>query len=149
MSNLIPTSFFLDQFAQSQRGAIGTQFFGAAREGASTVEDLIAAVKAGAHLRLVTSKGEGWTAQRKLIDLLDTAEARVYAQEVLEREALPPEEKLRLKEERQERYRREYLRAQAPTERQLRFLKSLGGNERPANMLEASDLIEQRREALA
>lgn len=149
MSVTFPTSFFLDQFALDRRSLIASQFFAAVRAGADTVEDVIRTVKGDCHFRMVTSKGEIWTAQRQLLCLLETEEARRYAQEVIEREALPAEEKRRLKVERQERHRRDYLRARLPTERQLRFLKSLGCNETPASRLEASDLIDQRQRVQA
>jgi hypothetical protein len=141
------TSFFLDQFPLEIRGEIGNKFFGARRsvvapDGTPTVDLLLSELKADVLLQMMFERGEKWNVYRRLIKSLDTEEARIYAQEVIDREAMPAEEKRRIKAERQEHYRREYLKAQPPTERQLRYLKSLGSSVAPANRLEASAMID-------
>lgn len=139
-------SSFLESFPAERRSLIANQFHGAVREGASTVGDVIRGVKGDAIRRMMfPANRERWNTQRQLISLLESEEARVYAQEVLDRESLPPEEKQRIKADRSDQYRREYLRAQSPTERQLCFLKSLGCEVMPANRLEASELIDRHK----
>lgn len=134
---------FLDQFALARRSLIANQFFNAVRSGAITSETVLRSVKADALRRMMFPEDrERWNTQRQLVSLLETDEARRYAQEVLDREALPSDVKQKLKTDRSEQYRREYLKAQRPTQRQLLFLKSLGCEVVPANRLEASDLIE-------
>ena len=136
-------SYFLDQFVPARRSLIANQFFNAVRSGATTTGDVIGSVKADALRRMMFPEDrERWNTQRQLVSLLETDEARRYAQEVLDREALPSDVKQKLKTDRSEQYRREYLKAQRPTQRQLLFLKSLGYEVVPANRLEASDLIE-------
>lgn len=135
-------SFFLDYFPLARRSVIANRFFAAAREGAETVDAVLRQVKAGAILRMVVARREQWSEEHKLLSVLETEEARVYVQEVLDRESLPQEEKWRAKQERHEHYRRKYLRAQSPTEKQLCFLKSLGCQTTPANRWEASEMID-------
>lgn len=146
-SSVCQSASLLDQFPQERRSVIASRFFTAAREceGAGTVDAVLRKVKAGAILRMVVAKCEQWTEERNLLSALETKVAREYAREVLAREALPPEEKQRLKAERQEHFRRDYLRAQTPTEKQLSYLKSLGCKTVPADRLEASQLIEQHK----
>lgn len=137
-----PVSFFLDNFEPLRRSGIASQFFGAVRSGALTEDEVIGSVKGDALRRTLTAEGERLETQKQLIDLLETDEARVYAAEIIMRESLSIEEKWRLKRERQQHYRREYLRAQSPTERQLSFLKSLGCQVLPASRWEASEMID-------
>lgn len=139
----VNTSYFLDQFAIERRSLIANQFFAAVREGSNTVDEVLCSVKADALRRMMFPENrERWNAQRQLVSLLESAEARVYAQEVLDRELLSPEEKQRIKAERSEQYRREYLKAQEPTERQIRFLRSRGCQTMPTNRWEASVMID-------
>lgn len=138
----------LDQFPRARQSVIANRFYVAAREceGVATVDAVLRHVKAATILRMVVAKREQWNEERKLLSALETEAARAYAQEVLAREALPPEEKQRLKAERQEHFRRDYLRAQTPTEKQLSYLKSLGCKTVvPANRFEASELIEAHK----
>ncbi|MFN2510923.1 MAG: hypothetical protein ABR568_05695 [Pyrinomonadaceae bacterium] len=146
-SSVCQTSSLLDRFPQERRSVIANRFFTATREceGAATVDDVLRQVKAAAILRMVIAKREEWSEERNLLSALETNAAREYAQEVLAREALPPEEKRRLKAERQEHFRREHMRALTPTEKQLSYLKSRGCKTVPANRFEASQLIEQHK----
>jgi len=135
--------YFLDQFALERRSAIANRFFKAAREGATTIETVIQKVKADAISRMLFANREVWNQERSLLSLLEGEEVRVYVKEILERESLPAEERQKLKAARSEQYRREYMKAQKPTEPQVRYLKSLGCSAVPANRLQASELIEE------
>ncbi len=137
------THSLLDRFPPARRSAIANRFFKAVREGGATTIDLvIQQVKADAISRMLFADRQSWNLEREFLTLLEGEEVRVYAQEVLDREVLPPEARLQLKAERSEQYRREYLRAQPTTERQLRFLRSLGSTTLPASRWEASEMID-------
>ncbi|CAN5547691.1 hypothetical protein BH20ACI3_BH20ACI3_38820 [soil metagenome] len=138
-------SCFLEDFPQANRSLIANQFFAAVRGGAATVDAVIGEVKRDAILRMTLAAGERWATQRLLLKLLETAAARAFAQTVIERESLPREEKLKLKSERSEGFRREYLRVQPPTQKQLEFLQKLGCYTTPSNRLHASELIERHK----
>jgi hypothetical protein len=145
-SSVCQSSSLLDQFPQERRSVIANQFFTAVREGSITVDEVLRSVKGDAIRRMMFPENrERWNTQRQLVALLGTEAAREYVRQVLEREALPPEEKLRLKAERQERFRRDYLRAQTPTEKQLSYLKSLGCKTVPTDRQHASELIEAHK----
>ncbi|MGI9068554.1 MAG: hypothetical protein ACR2HX_19395 [Pyrinomonadaceae bacterium] len=124
---------------------MANQFFSVRRSGAETVDAILQAVKADALRRVLTEEGEGLATQKKLLALLGTEEARVYAKAIIDREALPKEKKRLLKTERSEHYRREYMKVQPPTEPQIRLLRSLGCVTIPVNRLQASELIEQHK----
>ncbi len=142
-SALGQTSFFLDHFDLARRSLIANQFHSAVREGASDVDAVIRSVKADALRRtLIESDAERVATQKQVLELLAGEEVRRYAQEVLDRESLPAEVKQKLKADRSEQYRHEYMKAQKPTERQIRFLKSLGCPVLPENRFEASQMID-------
>lgn len=137
--------FLLDHFALSQRSGIANQFFSAYRSGAETPGAVLLSVKGDVLRRILTQEGDRLKTQQLLLSLLESGEANAYAQQVVERECLSPAEKERLKSERQEHHRREYLKAQPATERQIGYLKSLGCLVGPANRWEASQMIEQHK----
>jgi hypothetical protein len=70
------------------------------------------------------------------------AEALALAREALGYVQLSPEAKARRKAVRAEQARQGYMASQAPTEKQLRYLRHLGATELPSNRLEASQLID-------
>ncbi len=144
-----PASGFLIHFSIKSRSAIANRFFKSVREGATTPEEVLRAVKADTIARMLFASREVWNDERRLLSLLEGKEVRLYIKEVLDRESLPTEEKQRLKAVRSDQYRQEYLRAQKPTERQLRYLKYLGCPTIPSDRLEASELIEQSKEVAA
>src|SRR5688572_21206493 len=96
------------------------------------------AVKGDVLRRVLTEEGSRLDGQRQLLALIENGEAAAFAQQVIERERLPAEEKMRIKKERVEHHRREYMKAQPPTEPQLSFLRSLGCKTTPANRFQAS-----------
>ncbi|MGI9065899.1 MAG: hypothetical protein ACR2HX_05770 [Pyrinomonadaceae bacterium] len=145
-SDSAKTSYFLERFPLERRSSIANRFFKAAREGGATTIDLvIQQVKADAISRMLFADRQSWNLEREFLTLLEGEEVRVYVREVLGREALPPGVKLQLKAERSEQFRREYMKAQEPTERQVRFLKTLGCQTVPLNRLQASELIEAHK----
>ncbi len=136
---------FLEAFPVARRSLIANQFFAAVRGGATTVDDVIRGVKADSLTRMLFANRDAWNTQRQLLALLETEAARAFARQVLVRESLPPEEKLQLKAQRSETYRREYLKARPPTQKQLEFLKALGCFTTPSSRLHASELIERSK----
>ncbi len=82
-------------------------------------------------------------AQDKLLAVIDETEALNFARFIIRRESLPPEQKLREKDERSQHFRREYMKTQEPTQKQLDYLGGLGCDVKPQNKLEASDLIDE------
>lgn len=138
-------SSFLEAFPVARRSLIANQFHCAVRGGATTVDAVIREVKRDAISRMTFAGGERWTTQRELLRLLETDTAGAFAKTVIAHEALPPEEKLQLQAQRSEAYRREYLKAKPPTQKQLEFLKTLGCFTTPSSRLHASELIERSK----
>jgi len=134
-------SKFLELFEPIRRGLIGNQFYMAVRVGAKVPETVVAFVKDDAYNR----GGYENTEQQQdiLLDVIDSADALEFAQYVIEREALPYEEKAKLKEVEQEQYRKDWMAKQPPTKKQISYLEALGCHIIPASKQEASELIER------
>ena len=143
---------FLEQFPQPRRSLIANLFCYAVRGGAHTAGAVIAVVR----LNVLQRLGDRFTApeQRealeKLRGLLDTAEGREFASEILAWEALEPAEKERQKQQRRQHYQQSAMDQQAPTTAQLRYLETLGHRGvAPTSKLAASQLIDQLRQRSA
>jgi len=138
---------FLNAWSPARRSLIVNQFCNAVRAGAFTVNQILEMVGAEANEYWFQNGdgGERGQAQRLLLKLIDEPETRKFAEFILRREGLPDEEKRRLKEAAGDRYRRDYMEKQPPTEKQLGYLRSLGYLHTPTNRLEASDLIEKHK----
>jgi hypothetical protein len=139
-----PTSL-LDHFPPERRSLIANQFFTAYRSGAETVDAILLAVKADVLRRILTEEGDRLETQQLLLSILERGGATDYAKQIVDRERLSPEEKLRLKNERSDHYRRESMKAKPATAPQLQVLRTLGCKTKPANRLEASQLIEAHK----
>lgn len=143
---------FLKVFPLVSRSLIVNQFCHAVRQGARTVDEVLKAVTTDAHSRKDHGFSEQGESQAMLLAQLGDAEtreeARRFAQHIIDRERLPWEEKLRLKTEAQHDYQQAYMASQPPTLKQLSYLKSLGCDTKPENRLEASNLIEQHKNAV-
>jgi hypothetical protein len=139
----------LERLPPPERSAFKNVHLFAIRAGADTVPALRAAVE---H-RLLCQERQGerfrdWLrqqqARRALAALAEYPdEARAFAEHCLRWEALPPAEKARRKAERAEPHRRDWLAAQAPTDRQRQYLRSLGFRGEVASRLEASEEIDR------
>ena len=135
---------FLAQFAPLRRSLISNQFCFAVRGGCSNVGSILRWVREDAYRRLRQRHIdlEVREALHTLIASLDTPEAANFARLVLEREQLPLSEREKLKAQRSEKYAREWMTTQPPTEKQIQFLCALGCRATPNNKLEASNWIE-------
>jgi len=81
--------------------------------------------------------------QALLAVIAHPSEALQLAEEALAWGQLPRAERERRKAARGEAYRRQYLSALPPTDKQLRFLRSLGHDGPVENRLHASELIDE------
>lgn len=149
---------FLKQFPQTHTGAVANAFCERFREGNRDVKSLLAAVRRwavgqGSEFGRFTEEylatqgyANGTRAYRLLASVVDTEEAEKFAAFIIWRESLPWSEKQRLKQESRAEGRETFVRQamadKEPTEKQLRYLKSLGVSTVPRTRLEASELIE-------
>lgn len=128
---------FLDRFPAARRSWANGLFLRMVRGGATTPTAVLAGVWAAV---------EDYEPERA--DLLAGAltahagEALALAEHALGWEALPPEQRAAVKAASAEGARRAYLDAQAPTLRQLDYIRRLGSAAKPATRLEASRLID-------
>lgn len=135
---------YLQQFSKDYKGTIGDRFCRAIRAGCDDPE---------AVLKWVAKNLEGndnpeWQQVKYTCDMV-SIEAWEFAEHLLDREALPLEEKERLKKEKalDNHGIRNAMDKQAPSEAQLKYLKALGCKIEPKTKLEASDLIESHKQA--
>lgn len=145
-----PNSFafrgsFLEQFPQLRRSLVANQFCSAVRAGAETVVDVLAWVAQDARRRIVDrfATEEARELQAQLLGALDTDEAETFANFILEREQLTPEEKERLRAVDRLQFVRAHMATYPPSEAQLELIVKLRSRELPKTRLEASDLIEK------
>lgn len=127
---------FLDNFEVAQRSGIANWFYEAAREGAETPDAIV---------RRSISRVFDSPALRKLRDVVeaDASQALEFAEHVLWRESLSPEEKERFKGESEKVYQHRWMSKQPPTKKQIAYLEASACHIIPANRLEASQLIEK------
>lgn len=134
---------FLEIWPAARRSLIVNQFCYAVREGAKNADAVLAAVNADAEKRIEAGYETQLDSQKVLLLSLGTVEARKFAEFILWRESLPYEEKQRLKDEAGHDYRMAWMEKKPATEKQLKYLEALACHVIPANMAEASQLIEK------
>jgi acetyl-CoA carboxylase carboxyltransferase component len=133
-----------------QRGPVMNYFLTPVRAGVMNPAAIVKTVIA--HMRADLKRRRQFYANDRLDDFRQAliavishpTEALALAQEAVDYHRLPDAERQRLKAERSERHRQEYMASQPPTEKQLAYLRNLGVATAPANRLDASQLIEGR-----
>ena len=142
---------FLEQFEKSQRSTVANWYCYAFREGNTTLDDLINAVRKKCEVVVRRSierppydQGQALLADQ-LCNELETDESYNFAEFIIARENLPEAERQRLKALRADEQRITYMQAQPPTGKQIVYLKGLGHAEdhMPTSKAEASRLIDQ------
>lgn len=131
---------FLERFEARWRGTIGDQVCRIIRDGRETVNEVVSAMQRKCEANFEERSGDFY---KQLHTAIDTFDGRDFVHFLLRREALPYEEKMRLKEEARQKSAKAFMSHQPPTERQMTYLKSLGCNVLPKSKLEASELIDQ------
>jgi len=131
---------YLKQFSKDYRGTIGDRFCQAVRNGNEDAEAILNAVRTDVAGR----SGQVWL---DVENSLSTGDAWDFAQHILDRESLPYEEKIRLKNESKADYTSEYVQSkmasEPPTFKQLNYLEGLRCHIVPKTKLEASVLIDE------
>lgn len=129
---------YVMQFNPNFRGIIGHLFCNAVRHGCDDVQSILDWVEQDC----MTRENPVY---RDVINTLYDGEAWDFAQHMLDRESLPREEQIRLKNE--SKASNQFVKARmaddVPTDKQLAYLKVLGCKTVPTSKLEASDLISQ------
>lgn len=135
------TGKFWDSIKPEMRGAVGNEFCLAIREGAVTPNAVIDAIRTK-HKERKLEYGETTKTGELLLSggVLASTHALDFAAFLIEREALSFEEQRRLKTEWEA---TASVRANAPTEKQLAFLRVLACPDIPKTKAEASELIER------
>ena len=145
---------WLEHFPAAKRSGVANLFHQAVRQGHRHPWRILLAVRQAVRQRL------GWAhppeRRAHLEHILttlttDPTGATQYAAAVLAWESLPAEERDLRKAARAREYQREHMRAQAPTEKQIGYLRNLGyGGPPPTDRLAASELIDslQQRKSL-
>lgn len=136
---------FLELWSKARRSLIVNQFCYAVRAGAKNVDAVLTSVGYDAQKRFAEhgDAGEQGEAQRILLLAIDTDEARNFADFILWREGLPYSERQKLKEEAGHNYRLAWMEKKPATQKQLKYLEALACHIIPANMAEASQLIDK------
>jgi len=137
---------FLSRFPEDMRSAVVVFFAMRVRKGHRTPEGLylVALQEASRRARLSTLERDRIKYGLLSSVMLEHPELALgFCRWVLEWEALPWQEKERIKEARAERYRREWMRQQPPTEKQLAYLRKLGWTGAVLSRQHASELIEK------
>lgn len=135
---------FLEQFPRRLMGCIADEFCKAVRDGYKTPEAVITAIA----LKRERVGYQSQPLEALMAEGVLTSEGAVeFAEFIIEREALPWEEKQRLKEasrlEKGGEYAKLHMATQPPTDKQLSYLRFLGCSEIPESKLEASELIDR------
>ncbi len=129
---------FLEHFKANNRGPVMNLFLFAARNGCRTPEEILLYVQERA--------GEYAGGQYSVLPQLvreNPEQALALARYALTWETLPDNVKTGIKDARAKEYRAEYMKKQPPTEKQLKYLRSLGYGEEVLNRWEAAQLIER------
>jgi hypothetical protein len=134
---------FLNDWTPIRRSLITNQFCNAVRSGCKTPPAVVEWVRTDATFRVKERGYDPVQGQEKLLSVVDEPEALEFARFIIKRENLPMIDRQKEKEERSEFFRREYMKTQEPTDKQLTYLSGLGCDVKPQNRLEASDLIDE------
>ncbi len=139
---------FLDNFGEYERSGINTRFLAAIRNGAMAPDAVITSVidtLQDEMRNLLRRKQVEYCAKNREVQKALRAhpeDALALAEHGLWWESQSDEERKRIKEEKDARYRDAYMNAQPPTEKQVAFLRSKGYEEEVTSKLEASRLIQ-------
>lgn len=136
---------FLTRFPQFTHNMITQLFLRTIRSGKSTVPAVLASVADEAKEALRYGSWPSFPVSEvySLVEFLDDPEAEDFVAFLIEREALPPEEKTRLKSVQQEVFAKSAMAAQPPTNKQLEYLRGLKCPVIPTSKMEASRLIDE------
>jgi len=136
---------FLTRYPQNTQSTISNLFCHAVRDGMKTVFQVLGEVEYQARRRKGKHNQSYLTDEwlDVLIEHLSDEEAEDFAAFIIERENLTLDEKTKLKEQSGVQYQQQYMAEQPPTDKQLKYLKSLGCETVPETKLEASQLIDQ------
>lgn len=137
---------WLNQFPQNTRGTIMNLFCYAVRDNCETESEVLQRVEYQALRHRGRNSYSHLTDEwlNKLIDALLQEEAGDLAAHILWRERLPQADRERLKSQASKPHIASYMSQQAPTEKQLKYLRSLGCKETPTSKQEASEWIDAR-----
>ncbi len=140
---------FLDRFEQPLKSSISNLFLAPVRSGAARFpRAVLAEVLRELQGRRARAAAGGW---RETFELAGTILATIAAHEgeaiafgawALEWEALPREERERQKRQRGDQYRISYMDRQAPTEKQVEYLRRMGYTGRIDSKAHASSLVD-------
>jgi hypothetical protein len=137
---------YLDRFPHHRRATAANDFCHAVRGGCLTVHDILVAVYQKNKARLDGMYDCPNKEQEEyllcLIDSLQDIEATRFAEHIIRRESMPLEERAKMKRERAEKFREEYMQGLDPTQKQIEYLRSLGVRTIPLTRLEASKMID-------
>ena len=142
---------FLEQFPILQRGVVKNSFHHAVRAGERTPEGIVRWVERWFLGKLERgARFRDGVAQEKARAILDALaaypeEALALAEEVLDYEALPEEERQRLKAARSEEHRLAWMEQQEPTPKQVAYCRALGYRGVIESRRHASQIIDKLR----
>ncbi len=133
MPQLQASKTLLDHFGQSLRSTVANLYLRPIRAGRARDPHAVhAAVVRDLHERRAQAHRGGWRETFELADAILTTigdhegDALAYAAWALEWEALPPEERRRQKGERSAQHIAAVMDRQAPTEKQVAFIRKMG-----------------------
>lgn len=137
---------WLNQFPQNTRSTIMNLFCYAVRDGCETDMEVLQRVEYQALRRRGRNNSSYLTDEwiGRLVEALLQEEAGDLANHILWRERLPQADRERLKAEAGKSHIAAYMSQQPPTEKQLKYLRSLGCKETPKSKQEASEWIDAR-----
>ncbi len=138
---------FLDHFPRHYRGRNGHLFYEAIRSGAETDSKVCSLVYRAVWDWLTRTEGDpdsqqSWREFKRMLDE-DSAGALAFARWCREQENADPAEREAAREKAAADGKREWMREQAPTDKQVALLKKLGHTGPISDRLEASELIEK------
>lgn len=143
-----PRRQLLSHYPEHQRSAMANLFLFAVRRGAGDPEAVLATALADLRGRLGTWGREEGTVRAQLATLMQhRAAALNFAGWALAWESLPREERERQKAQRGDQHRQRYLDTLEPTERQVRFCRSLGWSGAIESRAHASEIIDRLKGA--
>ena len=135
---------FLMDYPKAGQGTITNWFCYAVRDGAKTVSEVLSAVEYTVQRKIPVDDTYSLSNDdlATLLEHLLDPEAEEFAAFIIEREALPADERERLKAASGKVYQQAYMANQQPTNEQLSYLKYLKCPTAPTSKLEASQLID-------
>lgn len=145
-NNANPQREFLNLFPANRRGWVSNVFCLAVRRGCSTPEKVVnVAISRVEHDLKIYREPRHFELFNALVAYRELA--LEFAKYIIYWENLPPDVKRQKKFARAEFYKGEYLSNQPPTEKQIKYLKSLGYDGKVKSKWEAMKLIDEFRRA--